>query len=305
MAFVAGFDIGGTHTRCAVAAHNAPHEILASQVEATPRQGVASVLDCAEHLLHRCLEKLDGTQSIIAAGCTAPGMTDTERGVIIEAANLPGWLDVPLKKRLRERLSVPVAIANDVNAAALAEALIGAGRGLSPLVYLTISTGVAAGIVIGGEILQGAHYSAGEVGTVIPDRRHLSRDWRPNGCLELTAAGVGLGRIWVDLRGGEPGAHRAREVFLAADAGDAQAIELVNQTRDYLSQGAVAIASVLDPACIVIGGSIGLNRPAIRQRMQEVLEASLRFPPAIIPATLGGEAPLIGAMYLAALLADS
>ena len=300
MAFLAGFDIGGTQVRCAVADQDLPHEVLTLQSDSTPQGGVASVLDCTENLLHRCLLELNGRRHIVAAGCAAPGMTDVDSGVVLDAANLQDWTDVPLRELMLKRLNVPIAVANDVNAAALAEALVGYGLELSPLVYLTISTGVAAGIVIGGEILHGAHYCAGEIGTLVPERQYLSDDWRPNGCLELTAAGIGLGREWADLRGGEATPRRAREVFAAADARDPYAIALVERAQDYLAQAAVAIAGVLDPACIVIGGSIGLKRPAIQERIQAVLEHTLKLPPLVVPSKLGEHAPIIGALQLAA-----
>ena len=299
MDLLAGFDIGGTSTRCAIAAVSAPEKILHSCATATPHTGVADTLDCAFELLTQNLSHAGRDASVAALGCAAPGMADVRRGVIIEASNLPFWTDVPLMALLNERRPIPTAIANDVNAATLAETLSGAGRGQSPVVYLTISTGVAAGIVINGSIVHGAHYCAGEVSNMVVERACLDQDWGTNGCLELTAAGVGLATNWARLEGGPAHARRAIEVFDAADAGDKRAIRLIEQMHDYLAQSALAIATVLDPSSIILGGSIGLKRPSVAERMVEVLERNLLFPPKVVPAALGEEAPIIGALHLA------
>ena len=299
MELLAGIDIGGTSTRCAIAAPDAPSGILRSCSSATPHTGVADTLDCAIELLEQNLRQVSGHAEVVAVGCVAPGMADVRRGVIIEAANLPFWTDVPLEALLRQRMPAKMAIANDVNAAALAEALTGAGMGQSPVVYLTVSTGVAAGIVVNGSILHGAHYCAGEVSNMIVERSCLDQDWGTNGCLELTAAGVGLATNWAKLDGGAVHARRAIEVFDAADAGDTRACGLVEQMRDYLAQAALAIATILDPSRIILGGSIGLKRPAVAVRMEEVLQAALLYPPEVVPAALGEEAPMIGALHLA------
>ena len=299
MELLAGVDIGGTSTRCAIAKRNAPDQILHTCMQATPHSGVSDTLDCAIELLKRNLAQVDGTCDVLALGCVAPGMADVRRGVILEAANLPNWTDVPLQDLLEQRLPLKVTIANDVNAATLAEALTGAGKGQSPVIYVTVSTGVAAGIVINGSIVHGAHYCAGEISNMIVERASLDKDWGTNGCLELTAAGVGLATAWARQKGGEVHARRAVEVFEAADSGDAFAMSLVNQMRDCLAQAALAIATVLDPSQIILGGSIGLKRPAIAERMKEVLQASLLYPPEVIPAALGEEAPMIGALHLA------
>ncbi|MDE2834605.1 MAG: ROK family protein [Bacteroidota bacterium] len=299
MDLLAGFDIGGTSTRCAIAAPEAPATILHTCSQATPHSGVADTLDCAFELLAQNLARLDGNANVVASGCVAPGMADVRRGIIIEASNLPFWTEVPLMELLRQRLPVAMAIANDVNAATLAEALTGAGRGQSPVVYVTISTGVAAGVVINGSIIHGAHYCAGEISNMIVERCCLDKDWGTNGCLELTAAGVGLAANWAKVEGGKVHARRAIEVFDAADAGDARAVRLIEQMHDYLAQAALAIATVLDPSRIILGGSIGLKRPAIARRMEEVLKKNLLYPPRVMPAALGEEAPMIGALHLA------
>ncbi len=224
-------------------------------------------------------------------------MTDVQRGVVLDAANLPGWVQVPLSALLSAQFAVPASIENDVNAAALAEAACGAGTACHSAVYMTISTGVAAGIVVGGELVRGAHYCAGEIGNIIPDPAHLDRDWRPNGCLERTAAGMGLAESWRRLRGSNA---TAEQVFAAARRGDTTAGYLVQQAENYLAQAAVAVCSVVDPERLIVGGSIGLNQGRVLSRIRAVLHSTLPCPPVVVPAALSHGAPLMGALLMAA-----
>ena len=247
-------------------------------------------------LLPRCLDKL-GQKSVCAVGCAAPGMTDAQKGIVLDAANLPGWVNVPLASLLANNLGVATFVENDVNAAALAEAATGAGRGCHSVVFMTISTGVAAGIVVEGQLVRGAHHSAGELGNIVPDPRHLDQDWAPNGCLESTAAGVGLASSWLANTGDQ---LSSEQIFGLADAGNAAAERLVARATDYLAQAALALGSILDPERLILGGAIGLRQPRVSKRIDAVLRSALPAPPEVVPAALGDHAPLVGALMLAA-----
>ncbi|MDE2828465.1 MAG: ROK family protein, partial [Bacteroidota bacterium] len=174
--------------------------------------------------------------SLCGIGCVAPGMTDTQSGVVLEAANLDNWINVPLVAELEGRFQAPVAIENDVNAAAIAEARLSVPTEMSPVVYVTLSTGVAAGIVIDGKILRGANYCAGEIGNMIPSPEFIGPDWRPSGCLEQLAGGIGLAAQWAKIQGTLASTTSALEVFQAADAGNVKAAALINKATDYMAQ---------------------------------------------------------------------
>ncbi len=299
---IAGIDIGGTNVRCALAPIDAPGQILVRRRAKTPADGgVEPVLSVIADGLERCLEEAEyGWEALAAVGCVAPGITDAARGVVIEVANLPGWRDIPLAELLERRFGPPALVENDVNAAALGEFAYGAGQGCHSLAYLTVSTGVAAGIVVEGRLLRGYHHAAGELGYFIPEPVHLGKNWEPSGCLELTSAGIGLARAWAAKRGGPAVPDRAIEVFEAAQAGDPDAVALVNRAADYLAQAAVAIGTLVDPEVLVLGGSIAQHQTHISNRIREVVTTTLLFPPSIVQAALGGDAPLIGALTLAA-----
>lgn len=296
-----GIDIGGTNVRCALAERDTPGQILVRRSAKTPTGGVASVLDVIQAEMGHCLREADRDSGELAAvGCAVPGITDAARGTVIEVANLSGWRNVPLAVLLERRFGVPALVANDVNAAALGEFSHGAGRGCHSLVYLTISTGVAAGIVVEGRLLRGYHHAAGELGYFVPDPVHLGKNWEPSGCLELTSAGIGLAQAWAALRGGPPTPDRAIDVFEAARAGDADAEALVRRAADYLAQAAIAIGNLIDPERLVLGGSIAEHQARIANRIRDVVTTTLLFPPDVVHAALGGDAPLIGALTLAA-----
>ena len=296
MAFIAGIDIGGTRTRCALARKDKPHEVYRKSSVATPQQGPSVVLDVVEDMIR---DGLGVNEPLCAVGCVAPGMTDTQSGVVLEAANLNNWINVPLVTELERRFKVPAAVENDVNAAALAETRLSTSGEKSPVVYVTLSTGVAAGIVIDGKILRGANYCSGEIGSIIPAPEYLNQDWQPGGCLEQLAGGIGLADQWAKIQGTSSTTTSALEVFQAADAGNVKAVALINKATDYLAQAIVALVCVLDPEIVILGGSIGLARPSIAERMRQALAESVPHAPPIQPSYLGEDAPLLGSLVLA------
>ncbi len=298
---LAGIDIGGTNVRCALAPVDQPDEFLVWTTGATPAEEEPErfVAFLAEEV-RGCLRSLGReAEGLAGVGCVAPGITDVRAGVVRYAANLD-WADVPLTALLERHLGAPAIIENDVNAAAMAEYTSGAGQEAQSLVYLTVSTGVAAGIVVEGQLWRGAHHAAGEIGFFIPDPRHLGKDWGRNGCLELTAGGVGLARTWAERHGGNGAPGEAVEVFTQARNGNAEAVELVHRAADYLAQAVVAVGALLDPEVFVLGGSIAQNEAWIAGRIREVVDETLPFPMKIVHSKLGGDAPLLGALALAA-----
>jgi glucokinase len=126
-----------------------------------------------------------GSSSLRAIGVGAPGPVEVKPGVVSQAPNLPGWVDVPLARLVQERMGIPTFLANDAQAAALGELTYGVGRGVRDLIYLTVSTGIGAGILVDGCLLHGYHGGAGEVGHMIVEpegtpcacggRGHLAR----------------------------------------------------------------------------------------------------------------------------------
>jgi len=293
---IAGVDIGGTQTRCAIASEDDPRNIIYKISASTPQDGPDAVLDLVAQLLREGLETVD---TLRAVGCVAPGMANIQTGKILRAANLNGWSEVPLKAGLETRIKAPVVIENDVNAAAIAESQYSIPSTNSPIIYLTLSTGIAAGIIVNGQLVRGTNYSAGEVGGMVPSPDFLGKLWQPGGCTERHSSGSGLANQWAKIYGGKRDSSRAIEVFTAADNGDETAKTLIDNATNYIAQLAIGISCVLDPEIMIIGGSIAQSRPEIIDYIKQELENAVVYPPPVVLSSLGDNAPLLGSLTLA------
>ena len=157
-------DLGATHLR-EVLADSSGAFVVSDDQEIDPASGadalVAQIAATARGLLARF-----GLGAPVAVGVACPGVIDVPAGLVRAARNFRGWRDVPLARMLSESLGAPVRIDNDVNAAALGESWLGAGRDLDSLAFIAVGTGVGVGIVFDGQVHRGAHFAAGEVNSL-------------------------------------------------------------------------------------------------------------------------------------------
>lgn len=200
---------------------------------------------------------------IASAGVGIPGLVDAASGRVLHAVNL-GVESLDLAVRAQQALGVPFRVENDVKAAALGAAAL---RGMTgSMAYLNLGTGVAAGIVVDGEIWRGARGTAGEVGHISVDPHGRLCSCGQRGCVETFCGGGALARAW-----GRPGALPVRDILDAADAGDAQALAL----RGDLYRGAAAAVRVLvlsaDVETVIIGGGL----TALGKRLEDGIRRSL------------------------------
>ena len=178
-------------------------------------------------------------------GIGVPGITVRPDGIVVYAPNL-NWRDLPLQKIFSERFGVRVLADNDVNLAALGEWEFGVGKGTQSLVYITIGTGIGAGVVVDGQIYRGFNQAAGEIGHFIPGVNFLGQRFDRFGALEQVASGHGLRQLALKAAEAnhlslDPAEISAETVFAAASEGQDWALRLVQQAADHL---AVAIAGV-------------------------------------------------------------
>lgn len=256
-------------------------------------------------IVSRITEWLDniGVNSLNVASCAAPGPLDSEAGVLSNLHNR-GWTDVPLAQMLADHLSVPVRLEDDATAAAVAEALIGAGAGSDPVGYVTISSGVGAGIVIGGAPFRGAHGLAGEIGHLVIDPAGPPCACGRRGDVEAYAGGLAISRraanTWPEF--GTNRAPSTAEIFARARQGDPRATRLVDDAAYALCRALAALAAVADPERIVVGGSVGLAHPewinqiSTRARAMCMAETGQRID--VRMADLGDDSALAGAALL-------
>jgi glucokinase len=261
--------------------------------------------------------ELLGRHKAVAVGIGAAGFVDAVRSTILFAPNL-AWRNEPLKEQVEEHVGLPVLVENDANAAAWAEANLGAARGHEHVMFIGVGTGIGAGIVINGQLYRGQWGIAGEPGhyRVVPEGRLCGCGNR--GCWEQYASGSALvaeAREFarrspepavrlLQLGGGVVEGIHGPEVTQAAREGDAAALRCFEIVGRWLGQGLAALAAVLDPGCFVIGGGVAdagdlLIGPARAAFADALTGGPYRQHAEIRLARLGAYAGVIGAADLA------
>jgi glucokinase len=304
--YVFGVDIGATNLRIALA--DAAGKILARTSSTTgdapdPHLVVAKIRQSANQLLQ---DTGIQREAVAAIGAGAPGVTNAETGVVIATSYLLGWRDVPLKAMLEETLNVPAAVDNDVNLAALGESFFGAATEAPNFVFLAVGTGVGAGIVLKGELFQGAAWTAGEVGyMLVPGTPARPAELGKPGALESVVGGEGLRLQWLSVWNSRqtnlPESLTATQIFDSAVAGDALANAVLDRAANTLACAIFNMTLILNTPLFILGGSVGLHS-ALRDRTQKVVDAhARRLRPQVVLSSLGSDAQLMGAIRLAQL----
>lgn len=310
-----GVDLGGTHIRAARFTGESHLPETKTRVRTEASRGVEAVLDRIEAAVRQVCGDLS---TIAAVGITAPGPVDPHAGTVINAPNLPGWIDLPLKQAMRARLSRPVFVGNDANLAALGEWKFGAGRGHSDVLYLTISTGIGGGIITSNRLLVGARGLAAEVGhmVAVPDGPVCGCGRR--GHLEAVASGTGLARqARVRLAAGEAPASEVRRLCggalesitsamlgTAALGGDAFARGLFTEAGTHIGRAVASLLHTLNASIVICGGGVSLLGDVLLEPMRAAVreyamsDAYWRDCPIVLGA-LGDDGGLIGAGVLA------
>ncbi|WP_374222505.1 ROK family protein [Nocardioides xinjiangensis] len=257
-----GLDIGGTKTDGVVV--GADGAVLA-QVRSSTGSGAEGVLATAEQVFAELGREL-GEPLRCPVGVGVPGLVDVGRGMLRHAVNLGvDGDDLPLRDLLQQRLGVPVVLENDVNAAALAACALVAA---DDVVYLSVGTGLAAGLVVDGRLRRGEHGAAGEIGHLPVDPAGAACGCGQTGCLETVASGRALARAWPT-----PDGPPAAALFAAAAGGDVHAVEV----RDHFCWGVAsavrALGLAIDPQCIVLGGGVSEVGEPLRVEVVRQLRA--------------------------------
>jgi glucokinase len=255
-----------------------------------------------------------GASKVIGIGMGVPGPMSSREGVIYEAPNLPGWVNVPVRKLLEERLELPLALNNDANAAAYGEFWAGAGRDVGTMILFTLGTGVGGGIILNGELYSGPDDTAGELGHMVVDVNGPICNCGNQGCLEAFASATAVKRMLRDaLQQGrstrivipqdDEEEFGAKLVYDAAVMDDELAIEIFRKVGFYLGIGAANMINIFNPEMIVYSGAMSGAGDFIFKPLREIAFAnSFRKPGSrviIDVAKLGPDAGIIGAAGLA------
>ena len=288
-------DLGGTHLRVALVDDSG--KILQHLKQETPKgDSPDEILDA---LVNAALEW--DCDRVVAASIMVPGAVDCAKAVVVQAPNLPSLINFELKAELQRRLGWPVFLENDANAAAVGEMWLGAARGCTDVMSVTLGTGVGGGVILGGKLWRGSHGSAGEIGhTTVDPFSGLKCKCGNTGCLELFASATAIVRMARELGMNE---LTAEGVYDAGRNGDQQALSVFKRFGMYLGIGLANLINLIDPQIIVITGGASNGWELFANEMyRQVSERAFRATAQqvkIARAECGDNAGLLGAAKIA------
>lgn len=307
--YYVGVDLGGTNIKAGLVGKDAGI-LVKKSIPTEAERGPDHILKRICHLIADVVEEAALPAELIGGlGLGAPGTLEIATGVVRYPPNLPGWRNVPIIEYVSRETGFRSILENDANAAAYAEYWVGAAKGASSIVMLTLGTGIGGGIIIDGSLVHGNSDSAGELGHIIVEIDGRECPCGNRGCLERYASAnavvarfneaVGSGARSELAEEAENGSVTAKMIFEAAVAGDDLANRIFWETGTYLGIGIVNLLHTLNPARVVLaGGLIGagdlLMRP-VRETVEKRALPDAQRDLVICFATLGEDAGLIGA----------
>jgi glucokinase len=304
-----GIDLGGTKMLLGVL--NSDSKTVWESRERSAGEGEDELVELLVREIEEARAEHGGVETI---GMGIPATLDHEKGLAVAAVNLP-IENLPIRDLVAERTGLPVFVDNDANVAALAEHLFGAARGAENAVMLTVGTGIGGGLILGGEIYRGATGAGAELGHVAiqMDGPACQGNCPNRGCIEALASGTALGREGLAAAEGKPDSALGkllaageevdgRAVTVAAQQGDAAAIEVFELIGSRLGVALASFANIFEPEVIVVGGGVMaagdlLLEPARRELESRALRPMNRTP--VVAAELGADAGTIGAAAMA------
>jgi glucokinase len=296
---VLAVDVGGTGIKAALCDRNCT--VLTTAVRDTPvAEGVPAVVAAICAVIEELATKA-GT-AIAGVGLILPGVVDAAAGIARYSANI-GWRELAIRDQVRHRVGLPVAIEHDVRAAGLAEATLGAAKGIADALFVGIGTGIAAASIVGGRLVPGAGSLAGEIGHLpaVPGGEPCACG--QHGCLERYASASAIARRY-RARAGRPAT--AAEVIGLAERGDPVAGAIFDEALDALARTLIGCVLLLDPELIVLGGGLSLAGDVLLRPLVDRIEAGLawRDPVPLRAAHFGDRSGRIGAALIGWQAAD-
>lgn len=297
---VIGIDFG--HTHVAVAVGDLSGTVLREDRRATSGgESHDEALGLARSLLEGLDAFVDDAPPIRSAALGVPA--PVARELVESDAIFPGWHGVNVARAAQEAFGVPVVVENDANLGALAEHRLGAAQGHETSVFIKTSSGVGAGIMIGGQIFHGASGTAGEIGHLTLDELGPPCRCGKRGCLEAFTATAFVQQQVAGQLVGAPGRADVDLVIAAAREGNVAARRALEDAGLHLGQGIASLVNLLNPALVSVGGDMAragelLLEPARLGLRKYGLDAVASTP--VVAGELGSRASLIGAVLLAA-----
>lgn len=301
MGLILALDFGGTKLAAGVVddvvyqTHDLTwlaHKRVYSPADGTAHDDLAIMVALAQELL--------AGQRATAVGVSFGGPADYHTGTVRLSHHVTGWEEMPLQQRLAEIFHAPIRIDNDANVAALGEWRFGAGQGVADLLYITVSTGVGGGWILGGRPYRGHNGMAGEIGHTVVDPAGPICLCGKQGCVERLASGPYMAADLAEALG-MPGHEIAgHDVAEMAAWGDEVALAILQRGAWALGAGIGNAANLMNPQCVILGGGVTKSGigwwEKVRQTARETALPQVEFD--IVPAALEDDAPLWGAVAL-------
>ena len=308
-AYAVGIDLGGTNIKGGLIRRDATIAVKQS-VPTEAAGGVEHVIERLAGLVEALLSEAGVDKDETVGVCVgSPGPLNSRTGVIYEAPNL-NWTDVPLGERLERRLGLPVFVENDANVAALGETWAGAARDSRCTVLLTLGTGIGGGIVINGEMWRGVTDVGGELGHMCIDLNGPACSCGGRGCIESYASAPAVvRRMQAAIESGRDSTLKAafasgeavdaERIHQAAEAGDALAREIIEETGRLLGVAVANCVNIFNPDHVILhGGLVNAGAMLLGPLVAEMKRrcfASAQAGLAVLPSALKGSAGIVGA----------
>jgi glucokinase len=310
---VVAADIGGSNIRVALV--DLKGNILKKEITKTnPLDGIEN----AGYKISKMIDSVSKSKSIKGIAYSSAGPINQITGQYINPPNLTGWHNKSLIPIIKEKLKIEptkfIKVGHDATLAALAESKFGKNRGAKNIIYLTVSTGVGAGIISNGNVIQGENWFAGEVGHIIINPNGPSCSLGCQGCLEGSVSGTAIASIAKEKITNGVKTNildkyllkniDSKIIFDYAQKQDNLSIEIINSVLENLGKGLASLLAILNPEVIILGGSVSeaLGKLYWEELMEETKNFSIPFyrsKPPVQMTTLGDDASILGASIIA------
>lgn len=311
-----GIDLGGTNIAIGIVDENYKI-VLKDKVPTLSQRPTSEIIDDMANLCKSLVERLNLTFDDIGyAGIAAPGSVDPVNGIIKYSNNIK-MTNYPIADELKKRIPIKkVFIENDANAAALAEAKAGAGKGLNDVIMITLGTGVGGGIVIGGKLYSGFNYAGAELGHTVIESNGRPCTCGRKGCFEAYGSATGLinmtkeklnetkDTVMWEMVGGDINKTSGRTAFDASRKGDKAGREVVDMYISYLACGLANMINIFQPEVLCIGGGVCGEGDYLLNPLKELVKVNTygyetqERNTELKIAELGNDAGIIGAASL-------
>lgn len=300
-------DLGGTNLRMAAVGENG--ELFSRIKVRTPRSKshekiVEKLVETANECLLRCR-----VYEVKGVSIAVPATVNANSGEVIRAPNLSELDGISIAPILQERLGIPCVLENDANAATIGENWLGASKGFSNSIMITLGTGIGGGIILDGKVLRGVDGTASEIGHICVEPRGVECGCGSRGCVEQYASASALVRLAreasVKVRNSEMAKISnlsSKNIYQLGKRGDKSALEIFNQQGFYLGIAIAGLINTLNPEVVIIGGGAAAGwKLFIPQTKEQIRIRAYRKPAEraqLVRAKLGDNAGILGAAYL-------